>query len=98
MSGHENTTAASKYYCFTLNNPTDEEFSAIHGRGLSLDSITYLVFGHETGSENLIEHLQGYMELKNKVFCSRGWGSVLPPTSGTGTRSVTNVLDSFFEH
>lgn len=49
----------SKYFCFTINNPTDEDHSAIlqyetHG-------CSYVLFGHETG-ETGTYHYQGYCE------------------------------------
>jgi len=43
--------------CFTLNNPTEEEFWEI----LKLREYNYLIVGYEIGEEGT-HHLQGYIE------------------------------------
>lgn len=52
----------SKYWCFTLNNYSDEEEAGIAS---ILDKVNYMVYGREVG-ECGTRHLQGYMELVNK--------------------------------
>lgn len=47
----------SRNFCFTLNNPTDEEFEAL----LAYKS-NYTVIGKEKGEQNGTPHLQGYIE------------------------------------
>ena len=54
----------AKNWCFTLNNPTDDEFMAL----LALETntnVNYLVFQKEQG-ENETPHLQGYVQLAGK--------------------------------
>lgn len=54
----------SKYWVFTLNNPSDSERDAL----LQLfndDKVGYLVFGNEVG-ESGTPHLQGYLELSTR--------------------------------
>jgi len=72
----------SKFYCFTLNNPTDEEFMQLCLLGESMNKINYLIFGHETGGEHLIEHLQGYIECKNQGMTTRLGYYITPNLEG----------------
>lgn len=51
----------SKYWCFTLNNYTNEERTKIELN----EDYDYLVYGYEVG-ESGTPHLQGYIELKKK--------------------------------
>ncbi|XP_037704550.1 uncharacterized protein LOC119543674 [Choloepus didactylus] len=54
-------------WCFTLNNPTEEEKAKIK----SIDEhCKYLVVGLEHGSENHTEHLQGFVNLRKKLRLS----------------------------
>lgn len=56
----------SKYYVFTVNNPTDDEKSDFAALLESLPpSITYIVIGKEIG-ESGTPHYQGYVEFKRK--------------------------------
>lgn len=55
----------SKYWCFTLNNYTDGEYTSIIALS-SEPKCTYLVFGKESGESNT-PHLQGYIELSRKT-------------------------------
>jgi hypothetical protein len=61
----------AKRWCFTLNNPSDEErfFHAINGESISADpedsEFSYYVFGQETGDSGT-PHLQGYFILRQK--------------------------------
>lgn len=53
----------SKYFCFTLNNPTDFETKAIH-HGLH-ENCSYFIYGKEVG-ESGTPHLQGYFEMRKR--------------------------------
>lgn len=54
----------SKYWCWTLNNYTNDEEA--HIRALANNStVTYIVFGRERG-ENGTPHLQGYIEFNTR--------------------------------
>lgn len=56
----------AKYWCFTLNNPTDEETEAIKGLG-SDSRVGYVCFGVERGESGTL-HLQGYIELVRRLY------------------------------
>ncbi len=57
----------SKYWCFTLNNYTDEEEANLRGLAdVGGNGILYVCFGKETGSAEATPHLQGYLEFANK--------------------------------
>lgn len=58
----------SKFWCWTLNNPTDGEISALT-TALQTAEIRYAVYQHEIGDGGT-HHLQGYTEL----WCARGLG------------------------
>lgn len=49
----------SKYWCFTLNNPTDDEVGALRELGEALTT-THLVIGNEVG-EGGTPHIQGFI-------------------------------------
>ena len=54
-----NTKNATKYYCFTINNPCDnddEQLGHLH------TAVDYIVYGRETGKDGTY-HYQGYVEL-----------------------------------
>lgn len=51
----------ARFYCFTLNNPTQEEMKKIEAIKAD-DLIRYLIYGEEIG-ESKTPHLQGYIEL-----------------------------------
>lgn len=53
----------SKYWCFTLNNYTDEEENTL--QQWLTESSDYATYGYEVG-ENGTPHLQGYFELHSK--------------------------------
>lgn len=54
------TNDPQRYYCFTINNPTDVDRKQLDS--LCPDTV-YLCYGNETGSQTLTPHLQGYAEL-----------------------------------
>jgi len=58
---------ACKNWCFTLNNPTDEETEDLRNLFESNENIQYLVF--QTECENTIHH-QGFIQLKVKKAMS----------------------------
>lgn len=66
--------AQSKYWCFTLNNPTDDELAAIRNYENTPDvyggrRLSYLVGGFEVGA-NGTPHIQGYLELSKRCQLS----------------------------
>lgn len=52
-------------WCFTLNNPTEEEIPALSAILDDATKVKYAIFQGETG-ENGTPHLQGYVEFLNK--------------------------------
>lgn len=56
--------APAARWCFTLNNPTDEEKEAI--RNIPEEKVKYLIVGMETGAAGT-PHLQGFINLVTKV-------------------------------
>lgn len=62
--GHlEMSDGQSKYWCFTLNNYTDEEENSL--QSWLAESSDYATYGYEIGEEGT-PHLQGYFELHSK--------------------------------
>lgn len=59
----------SKYWCWTLNNPTVEDEETLQGLR-DERRITYLVYGREVG-ESGTPHLQGYLETPRHIPFSR---------------------------
>lgn len=52
----------SKYWCFTLNNPTHDEVASIQHAVTPHETATYIIYGTERGDSGT-PHLQGYLEL-----------------------------------
>lgn len=60
-------TPQGKYWCWTLNNPTEAEKEHLSLVQLLNDQIQYLVYQLEEGSEQRTPHLQGYVEFASRV-------------------------------
>lgn len=52
-------------YCFTLNNPTEEERSFFQNFQLG-DFFNYMIYQEEKGTEEGTNHFQGYIECREK--------------------------------
>ena len=59
-----------KYWCFTINNPTEDEEQWVADVGDDPERTEYLVVGRETGA-NGTPHLQGYWISKTDVRLTR---------------------------
>lgn len=56
-----------KYFCFTLNNYTEEELQLLTTLGNTLPQpLVYIGYGKEVGGEEKTPHLQGYLELSQR--------------------------------
>lgn len=53
---------ACKNWCFTLNNPTDEDIERISSLQEGQDAVQYVLFGNEVGDSGT-PHLQGFISL-----------------------------------
>lgn len=60
------TTSRARHWCFTLNNPTEEELLTLSGMSATSPACTYLVFQLEEGS-NATHHVQGYIEFNQAL-------------------------------
>lgn len=60
MVGHPPTR--HRAFCVTVNNWTEEDYSLA-----LLAPYTYIIIGRERGDENLVPHLQIYLEVKNPI-------------------------------
>jgi len=60
-----NSNKQSQYWCFTLNNYTDDDEEIIQAFAADESKCQYLVYGREVGDLGT-PHLQGYLELKGR--------------------------------
>jgi len=98
MNVHNNSGASSqaqsrrsKYWVFTINNPTREDTEAIavlceNGKA------SYVVYGRERGDQEGTPHYQGYAEFTSKIQRGRacrllGGRASVQPRRGTGTEA-----------
>lgn len=58
------STRRSKYWCFTINNPTDSDTPP-------LDDVTYIIYSYEEGSKEETPHWQGYVEYSSPRSLAR---------------------------
>lgn len=65
QSGNTKQIAPSKRWCFTLNNPTPEEYKSIRENFTSSSKTKYII-GKEKGEEGT-PHLQGYVHFEKKI-------------------------------
>ncbi|QIM58708.1 replicase [Bat circovirus] len=63
-SARRSREAPAARWCFTLNNPTDEEKAQI--AGIADEKVKYLIVGEEVGDSGT-PHLQGFINLRAKV-------------------------------
>lgn len=61
----EKTVNESKRWCFTFNNYTDESIATL--KTVIQELCKYLYWSHEVGHEMGTPHLQGYLELRDKM-------------------------------
>jgi len=64
------TSSRARHWCFTLNNPTQEEKQRLSEISTTSPGFQYMVYQLELG-ENETEHLQGYIEFRNVVRFNR---------------------------
>lgn len=79
-----------KYFCFTINNYSEEDKAKV--LGLYPDEATYLIYGEEVGDSGT-PHLQGYIEFKvRKRFTAAktllGQGAHLERRRGTAAQAA----------
>lgn len=63
-------SGACKRYCWTLNNPTDEDYQLISMVQLGND-VSFLVVGVEQAPTTGTTHLQGYVECVRRLRCQQ---------------------------
>lgn len=89
-----NGRTQSKYWCFTLNNYTEDEETCVRSLLVDGGDVVYVCYGRETG-EGGTPHLQGYMEFSRRkrlrtVKNLAGLGRAhLEKRRGTGAQAIT---------
>lgn len=58
----EDTRSRARNWCFTINNPTQEEKDNLHVLSLTSPDVRYLAFQLEEGADGT-RHIQGYIEM-----------------------------------
>lgn len=53
-------------WCFTLNNYSEEDETRL--KVFAMDHCDYMIYSREVGEQEGTEHLQGYMETKNRML------------------------------
>lgn len=61
--GRNSTGGCSRAWCFTLNNPTEDDWTVLNN--ITLDQVRYLIVGDEVGEKGT-PHCQGYVYFENK--------------------------------
>lgn len=62
----EDTRSKARHWCFTLNNPSEEELLTLSGMSAISPALQYLVFQLEEGL-NGTRHVQGYIEFSTQL-------------------------------
>ncbi len=63
---HDNANTQGRYWCFTLNNYTEEDEERLRALPDSHPRVSFIQWGRETG-ESGTPHLQGYLELDRRL-------------------------------
>lgn len=58
-------------WCFTINNPREEDIERLKGLKYLPSSVKYIICGTEVGCEEETEHIQGYIKLCHPITFSR---------------------------
>jgi hypothetical protein len=64
MAKFARSASMSNRWCFTFNNPTEEEIQGIQTRK---DKFVFIVVGMEHAPTTGAPHFQGYIELKTRT-------------------------------
>lgn len=74
MRNSPGTVTLCRSWCYTLNNPTEEEINSL--KALDPEKVACHVFAHEVGEQGT-PHLQGYLRFKKPCRLS-WWKNQLP--------------------
>ncbi len=69
MAHSAKRASASRYWCYTLNNYTSEEYDDCVHAWVDSALLTYTIVGKETGDEGT-KHLQGYCQFRKRTRLS----------------------------